>query len=236
MSVFVDPPMRLRLRNDLTWTRREAEAGRMRLNGTAVGANASIIGNACCRTKGLWSRLRLNSLIPLALGACVLLPATSSALQTKELSMQDNKGQYQPYTPGMKLPDGVFPPMPGYTHKELLAAAHARTEDFLKAKNIEPGLIRETLIALDTHLVNAFEKEGVEYQIATWYQKPYDSPDLRKRSIDNMAEQFGALALEAAAESLDGSQLLLQGKAFYGDFMSESGDAVSDLILTLNKH
>jgi len=216
--------------------RREADEGEKRLISTTRVASSPIVANAPRRAKSFWSRLRLSSLVPLVLGACVLLPLTSSALHAKEISMQDNKGQYQPYTPGMKLPDGVFPPMPGYTHKELLAAAHARTEDFLKAKNIEPGLIRETLIALDTHLVNAFEKEGVEYQIATWYQKPYDSLDLRKRSVDNMAEQFGALALEAAADSLDGSQLLLQGKAFYGDFMSESGDAVSDLILTLNKH
>jgi len=173
---------------------------------------------------------------PLMLGASLALSGLSSSPHAKELSVPDNHVQYQSHTLGMKLPDGVFPPMPGYTHKELIAVAHARTVDFLKARNVEPGLIRETLIALDTHLVNAFEKEGVEYQIATWYQKPYDSPDLRKRSIDNMAEQFGALALEAAAESLDGSQLLLQGKAFYGDFMSESGDAVSDLILTLNKY
>ncbi|MFJ4157222.1 hypothetical protein ACIPZF_20780 [Pseudomonas sp. NPDC089752] len=150
--------------------------------------------------------------------------------------MQDKHGQYQPYIPGMKLPDGVFPPMPGYTHKDLIAAAHARTEEFLTAKSINPGLIRETLIALDTHLVAAFEKEGVEYQIATWYQKPYDSPDLRKRSVDGMAEQFGALAVEAAADSLDGSQLLRQGKEFYRQFMIESGDAVGDLIRSLNKN
>ncbi|MFJ2983678.1 MULTISPECIES: hypothetical protein [unclassified Pseudomonas] len=150
--------------------------------------------------------------------------------------MQDNKGQYQPYIPGMKLPDGVFPPMPGYTHKELLAVAHARTEDFLKAKNIEPGLTRETLIALDTHLVNAFEKEGVEYQIATWYQKPYESPDLRKRSVTGMAEQFGALAVKAAADSLDDSPLLSQGEEFYRQFITTTGNAVGDLIRSLNKN
>jgi len=215
--------------------RREADEGEKRLISTTRVASSPIVANAPRRAKSFWSRLSLSSLIPLALGACVLLPLTSSALHAKEISMQDNKGQYQPYTPGMKLPDGVFPPMPGYTHKELLAAAHARTEDFLKAKNIEPGLIRETLIALDTHLVNAFEKEGVEYQIATWYQKPYDSPDLRKRSVTGMAEQFGALAVKAAADSLDDSPLLTQGEEFYRQFITTTGNAVGDLIRSLSK-
>lgn len=150
--------------------------------------------------------------------------------------MQDKHGQYQPYTPGMKLPDGVFPPMPGYTHKDLIAAAHARIEVTLEAKNINPGLIRETLIALDTHLLNAFEKQSVEYQIATWYQKPYESLDLRKRSVMGMAEQFGALAVKAAADSLDDSPLLSQGKEFYRQFITASGDAVGDLIRSLDKN
>ncbi len=150
--------------------------------------------------------------------------------------MQNSQGLYQPYTPGMKLPDGVFPPMQGYTHADLIAVACERTENFLKTQDIDPTLIRETLIALATHLNAEFEKEGVEYQIATWYQKPYDSPQLRKRSVDSMAEQFGAVALEAAADSLSGSPLLHKGKEFYGQFMDQAGDAVSDLILELNKN
>jgi len=205
------------------------------MNGTTIGANASIAGNACCRTKSLWSRLRLTSLIPLALGACVLLPATSSALQAKEISMQDNQGQYQPYTPGMKLPDGVFAPMQGYTHEDLIEAAGKRVEAVLKANDVDPTLAKETLFALADHLNRAFQSQNVEYQIATWFKKPYDDPAARAQSVSAMGESFGALAIRAAGDSLKGSPLLHKSDAFLSAFISAAGDGVSDRIVTLNK-
>ncbi|RRV44643.1 hypothetical protein [Pseudomonas sp. p106] len=207
----------------------------MKLNGTTIGANASIVGNACCRTKSLWSRLRLNSLIPLALGACVLLPATSSALQAKEIFMQDNQAQYQPYTPGMKLPDGVFPPMQGYTHEDLIEAAAKRAEAVMKAGGVDPTLARESLFALAKHLNQALEAQNVEYQISTWYQKPYENPADRSKSVADMGESYGAMAVHAATESLRGSPLLDRDKAFLRNYISSVGDGVHDLIVTLNK-
>ena len=148
--------------------------------------------------QGCWSRLRLSRLATLVLGAFVLLPATSSALQAKEISMQDNQGQYQPYTPGMKLPEGVFPPMQGYTHEDLVGAAAKRAEAVLKRGGVDPTLIRESLIALAKHFNQALEAQNVEYQISTWYQKPYANPADRDKSVADMAETFGALAVRAA--------------------------------------
>ncbi|WGV22641.1 MULTISPECIES: hypothetical protein [unclassified Pseudomonas] len=205
------------------------------MNGKTIDAKASSSGTAYSLTSDLWSRLRLGSLIPLALGICVLLPATSSSLQAKEISMQDNQGQYQPYTPGMKLPDGVFPPMPGYTHADLIAAAQVRVEALMKEQGIDPTLMRESLIALASHLNTQFEKEGVEYQVASWYQKPYDDPSARARSVERMGEDFGGAAVDAAADSLSGSPLLLKGKEFYKAYIGAAGDGVHDLIVTLNK-
>ncbi len=149
--------------------------------------------------------------------------------------MTNNQGQYQPYTPGMKLPDGVFPPMPGYTHADLIAAASVRVEAFLKANDVDPTLIRETLIALATHLNAKFEKEGAEYQISSWYQKPYDDPAARKRSVERMGEHFGGVAVDGAAYSMEGSPLLYKGREFYGEYIRAAGDGVHDLILTLNR-
>jgi len=205
------------------------------LNGTTFGASAPVAGNGSCSAKGFWSRLRLSALVPLVLGACVLLPVTSSALQAKEISMQGNQGQYKPYTPGMKLPDGVFPPMQGYTHADLIAAAQVRVEAFMKAQDVDPTLMRESLIALATHLNDQFEKEGVEYQVASWYQKPYDDASARIRSVERMGEDFGGAAVDAAADSLSGSPLLLKGKEFYKAYIGAAGDGVHDLIVTLNK-
>ncbi|SDO53144.1 hypothetical protein [Pseudomonas jinjuensis] len=149
--------------------------------------------------------------------------------------MKDKQGHYQPYTPGMKLPDGVFPPMPGYTHGDLIAAAAVRVEAFLKANDVDPTLTRETLIALASHLNAKFEEEGAEYQISSWYQKPYDDPAARTRSVDRMGEHFGGLAIKGAAESLRGSPLLHKGREFYGDFGRAAGNGVYDLIVALNK-
>ncbi|MCX2684211.1 hypothetical protein OO306_01435 [Pseudomonas sp. DCB_AW] len=185
--------------------------------------------------EGLLMRLRLSALVPLVLGACVLLPATSSAVQTKELSMQDNQGQYQPYTPGMKLPEGVFPPMPGYTHEDLIEAACKRVEGVLKANDVDPTLAKETLFALADHLNRAFQSQNVEYQIATWFKKPYDDPAARAQSVSAMGETFGSLAIRAAGDSLKGSPLLHKSDAFLGSFIDGAGDGVHDLIVSLNK-
>ena len=183
----------------------------------------------------LASRLRLSSLVPLVLGACVLMPFASPALQAKEVSLQDNQGQYQPYTPGMKLPDGVFAPMQGYTHEDLIGAAAKRAEAVLKAAGVDPTLARESLFALAKHLNQALEAQNVEYQIATWYQKPYENPADRTKSVADMGESFGALAVRATTESLKGSPLLDKDKAFLRSYISSAGDGVHDLIVTLNK-
>ena len=113
------------------------------MNRLTSGARALFYSQVSIRLLNMGSRLRLSSLTPLslgalmALGACMLPPATSSALQAKEISMQDNKGQYQPYTPGMKLPKGVFPPMQGYTHEDLIEAAAKPAEALLKAEGVD---------------------------------------------------------------------------------------------------
>ena len=149
--------------------------------------------------------------------------------------MKNSQGQYQPYTPGMKLPDGVFPPMPGYTHADLIAAASTRVEALLKANDVDPTLTRETLIALATHLNAKFEEQGVEYQISSWYQKPYDDPNGRRNSVERMGEHFGAAAVDGAADSMEGSPLLYKGREFYKELIGAAGDGVHDLIVTLNK-
>ncbi|MFJ4345060.1 hypothetical protein [Pseudomonas sp. NPDC089401] len=205
------------------------------MNRPTSGACAPTADSSSARHKSISARLRLSSLIPLVLGACVLLPATFSSVHAKEISMQDNQGQYQPYKPGMKLPDGVFPPMQGYTHADLIAAAQLRVEAFMKAQDVDPTLARESLIALATHLNTQFEKEGIEYQISSWYQKPYDDPAARARSVERMGEDFGGAAVDAAADSLSGSPLLHKGKEFYKEFIGAAGDGVHDLIVSLNQ-
>ena len=207
----------------------------MRLNGTTVGANASITGNDCCRTKGLWSRLRLDSLIPIALGACVLLPATSSALQAKEISMQGTQGQNSSNAAGTKLPDGVFPPMKGYTNQELATAACQSVDKVFKENNIDPTLARESLFDLFNHLTAAYQANDVDYQISTWYQKPYNDPSARTESVKAMAKEFNALTIRAAGDALIKSPLGNLSRDFQRSYLQSAGLGVQNLIETLNK-
>ena len=148
--------------------------------------------------------------------------------------MQDDENTGQDSGADMELPDGVFPPMSGYTHQDLLVVAQVPTQAFLEAQGVDPGLIRETIIALVSHLYAKFEEQGVEYQIATWYQKPYDNLDRRKRSVISMAEEFGVLALRASADALRGSPLMASGREFWEPLIDQAGVAIRDHILKLN--
>ncbi|NIX95038.1 hypothetical protein HCG45_20090 [Pseudomonas fulva] len=148
--------------------------------------------------------------------------------------MADKNYTYHPYTPGMKLPEGVFPPMQGYTHGALITAAQTRVETYLKAHNIDPVVIQRSLDALATSMREKFEREGAEYQVSSWYQKSYDDPAARARSVAAMSEEYGSATVEAAVESLEGSPLLRQGRDFYKGYIAAAGEAVRDLILTLN--
>nr|WP_314477732.1 hypothetical protein [uncultured Pseudomonas sp.] len=147
--------------------------------------------------------------------------------------MQDSPNHYQPYQPGMKLPEGVFPPMPGYTHEDMVGAATTRAQAVLSKEGIEPALVRETLIGLAEQINRAFEAQNVEYQISTWYHKPYANSADRSKSVADMAEHFGALAVRAATESLRGSSLLDKDRDFLGNYIESAGNGVHDLIAGL---
>ncbi|WHU42397.1 hypothetical protein OXL99_00590 [Pseudomonas fulva] len=182
-----------------------------------------------------WRCPKRSLLVPLVLGALLLLQGLSMPLQAKELFMNDNQEHYQPYTPGMKLPEGVFPPMQGYTHEDLIGAAAVRAETVLNNGGIDPTLVKESLFAMGKYLKQAFEAQNVEYQISTWYQKPYADPADRGRSVADMAETFGALAVRATTESLRGSPLLDKDWEFIREYISNAGDGVHDLIASLEK-
>ncbi|MBK5005752.1 hypothetical protein IAE38_002356 [Pseudomonas sp. S32] len=193
-----------------------------------------VMGNArtIAALKGLqhlkrWSHVCLRSLVAFLIGACLVLPATSFALQNMETVMPDTRTD-------SKLPKGVFPPMPGYTNEELATAACQEVDVVLKESNIDPTLARETLFDLFNHLNKAFTTRNVDYQVSTWYQKPYDDPSARAESVNAMAKEFNAYAVRAAGESLINSPLKHMDDAFIRRYLSSAGAGVQGLIETLN--
>ncbi|MFJ4157217.1 hypothetical protein ACIPZF_20750 [Pseudomonas sp. NPDC089752] len=205
------------------------------MNRSPSAASAPFAGNALRCTKGFWSRLRLGSMLPFVLGACVLLPATSSALQAKEISMQDNQGQYQPYKPGMKLPDGVYPPVQGYTHADLLEAAAKPVEAILKADGVDPTLTKETLFALAAKFNEQLEEKLVEYRLAKLDQETKDDATERTKLFDQVAESLGAMAMQATTQSFRGSPLLNKSNDYLARLSRSAGDGVYELVVTLGK-
>ncbi|HDS1733918.1 hypothetical protein [Pseudomonas sp. BP8] len=149
--------------------------------------------------------------------------------------MQDAENTHQEPGSVVELPPGVFPPLPGYATADLLAVANASVERLLEEHAIDPALIRESVIALAQHLYAAFEREDVQSQIASWYQKPYDQVWMRKRSVQIIAEQFGIVAQTAMAAALQGSPLRRLGKVFYLSVVESAGNAVESHILKLNE-
>lgn len=134
----------------------------------------------------------------------------------------------------IKLPNGVFPPMPGYTHEDLLAVVNEPVEAFLESLKIDPGFIRETSIALVSRLWADLQRMGIEYQISTWYQTPYQHAGTRARNISSMALQVGGFAKESAFESLEGSPLMNAGDDIVQAFTDKAAWGMHDHIVKLN--
>lgn len=142
---------------------------------------------------------------------------------------------YQEYLVGIQLPEGIPPPMLGYSHRDLVIAATKRVAVFLEQENIQDALARETMTALAEYIRVKFEEEVAEYQIATWWKKSYKDPSARIRAINRLAEDLGGAAVDAASDSLAGSPLLQEGRDFYGKLIGRAGEGVRDHILSLNK-
>jgi len=169
--------------------------------------------------------------VPVLLSACVCL---SSTAQSREVSVTDGKGRYLPYTTGMTLPKGVAAPLPGYTHGDLLLAAAEPIEAQMKARDIDPTLIRESIFAMAGVLNNALEAKSAEYQIATDLQQAGDAPKARHDAVAALAKRFGLLTVDATYESLKGSPLLALDKQFLNDYINNAGEGVASHIMKLD--
>ncbi|WP_175586408.1 hypothetical protein, partial [Pseudomonas sp. CM27] len=140
----------------------------------------------------------------------------------------------KPAQQDIELPNGVFPPMPGYTNENLLEVVNTPVVAFLEALQADPGFIRETSIALVTHLWADLQRMGIEYQISTWYQTPYQHPETRARNISSMALQLGSFAAQSAFESLQGSPLMNEGDDLVRAFTDKAAWGIHDHIVRLN--
>ncbi|MFJ4157220.1 hypothetical protein ACIPZF_20770 [Pseudomonas sp. NPDC089752] len=149
--------------------------------------------------------------------------------------MQDNQGQNTSHAAGSQLPEGVFPPMKGYTNAELATAACQSVDKFFKESKIDPTLAKESLFELFNYLTAAYEDANVDYQISTWYQKPYNDPAVRAESVKAMAKEFNALTIRTAGKALVKSPLGGMSRDFQGRFLDSAGMGVQNLIETLNK-
>lgn len=149
--------------------------------------------------------------------------------------MQDKQSQKPSSDSSTTLPEGVFPPMKGYTNEELATAACQSVDKLFKENNIDPTLARESLFDLFNHLNSTYQANDVDYQISTWYQKPYNDPAARAESVKAMAKEFNALTIRAAGDALIKSPLGNMSRDFQRSYLHSAGVGVQNLIETLNK-
>ena len=140
---------------------------------------------------------------------------------------------YPYYETGMILPDGVFPPLEGYTHEALIEEACSLAYEYLIAKNVNTTLAKETVFSIGALINGAFEKEYVEYELATYSQKPYENSEPRIRSIEGMAADFSIYASRAVIDAINDSPIRVIGEEARVGLVRCIRHGIRDRILTL---
>ena len=144
---------------------------------------------------------------------------------------------YPYYEAGMILPNGVFPPLEGYTHEALIDEACSLAYEYLIAKDVNTTLAKETVFTIGALINEAFEKEYAEYELATYSQKPYENSESRTRAIEGMAADFSIYASRAVVDAIEDSPIRVIGEEARVGLVRCVRHGIRDRILTLrNRH
>ena len=140
---------------------------------------------------------------------------------------------YPHYEPGMNLPDGIVPPLSGYTNEELMAQAGSAALDYLLAQNVSPVLAKETAFSVSAFINQAFQENLVEYKIA-WYCKLCDDNlEYWQSGIDEIADEFSLMAGKAAIAAIEDSPVLDEGEDLIRKFLDIVYFSIHENILAL---
>lgn len=158
------------------------------------------------------------------------------------IKLKPHRMNSEPYTPkpgyphyeeGMTLPEGIRPPMQGFTHEILVTAGCQAAFDFMIENGVDRVLANETMFAMAAYVIKAFENEFLEYKIAEWFNRDLDNPEVRLIALREITDDVPLVAITAAKESLSGSPILDLGSEFCAALMNALQSAMKTQLLTL---
>lgn len=143
-------------------------------------------------------------------------------------------GEYPYYEEGDVLPEGSFPPIETHTNSMMAFIASSAARKFMDENSIDNVTATETTFSMMGEFIKEYEKDFAEYNIARYFHRADTDEKLRYENIKSLADNYAAVTRLAAIDSLEGSPLLLKGKAFVMDMTLAAGIAVKKHIELLN--
>ena len=140
---------------------------------------------------------------------------------------------YPHYEAGMNLPDGVAPPLSGYTNEELVAQAGSAALDYLLAQNVSSVLAKETAFSVSAFINQVFQENMVEYKIASYCKLCDDNQEAWQSGIDEIADEFSLMAGKAAIAAIEDSPVLDEGEDSIRKFLDTVYFSIRENILAL---
>jgi hypothetical protein len=169
----------------------------------------------------------------------------TTPFKTGHLMDKKNFGKdgYPRWKPGMKLPAGMAPPLPGFTHEDIIVPVLDKAGQYLQSLKIGNPLLNETIFSIGANIIHAFEKEFVEYKLAACMALNNSQSKGASRTaqtlallaqIDEMADKFSLLAGKAAIAALEGSPIQELGEQGL-KFLNTIKFGIEEKILDLKK-
>lgn len=140
---------------------------------------------------------------------------------------------YPNYEVGMNLPDGIMPPLSGYTNEELMAEASMAALDYLLAQDVSTVLANETEFSVSAFINQAFQENLVEYKIASYCKLCDDNREAWESGIDEIADEFSLMAGKAAIAAIEDSPILDEGEDLIRKFLDIVYFTIHENILAL---
>ena len=142
---------------------------------------------------------------------------------------------YPHYVDGMELPAGVYAPMPGFFHADLLATVGDACSNVILRHGMDRQQVQEPLDKLQDQLRSTLESHGAEYQLGTFFQRRYKYRISRTNNLYVLAEEYRAIVHEMtflffSTDNPNTSSLEISGR---DKLCVSAGNAMRDHILQL---
>ena len=142
---------------------------------------------------------------------------------------------YPHYVDGMELPAGVYAPMPGFFHADLLATVGDACGNVMLRRGMDKQQVQEALNKLQDQLRSTLESHGAEYQLGTFFLRRYKYRISKANNLYVLAEEYRAIVHQTtflffSTDNPNMSSLEIAGR---DKLCVSAGNAMRDHILQL---